>query len=58
MSVEVDFLEENPLGGCGFGLHRTRKCYSSHRKWRWLVVVRTTRDFFSKEEASNHSLLR
>jgi hypothetical protein len=26
-SVEVDFLEENPLSGCGFGLNRSRKCY-------------------------------
>src|SRR5450755_4767360 len=28
MSAEVDFLEENPPGGCGFGLHRSRKCYN------------------------------
>jgi hypothetical protein len=27
-SVEVDFLEKNPLGGCGSGLHRSRKCHS------------------------------
>jgi hypothetical protein len=32
MSVEVDFLEKNPLGDCGSGLHRSRKCYSLDKR--------------------------
>jgi hypothetical protein len=27
VAAKADFLEENPLDSCGFGLHQSRKCY-------------------------------